>query len=230
MRDLAVADVLTVDPHVEGGIHPLKGEEDLQIPPGVGQRENAPVEPHGIHLRHARRVHRIRVGDIGVVRRAVPEHLPVARYRNTVPLITGIVGLGEALRHLVRRCAIVKRPTAVQQAEAVRGRPLARQRGGGVLTGQQRGMRRLAVDLQQVGIFPVVHGCSFNTGVAVLPLFARAPPNTCHPRVVIELFDNADTSAKEHRKTAPSSWNNPCVIAFPRRAHSTGPHEGEPYD
>ena len=123
-----IADLLSVRPHVVGGIDAVEAQDDLAALPGLGHGEGRTVGGDGIVVRTSRitvddrretavlRIREVlmRIPDIGVARNAVAAHLDTARHVDRVPV--GIVEIGlEEVRRTPRGIADpLDLPIAVQ--------------------------------------------------------------------------------------------------------------------
>ena len=87
MRDLAVSDINSVQPHVKAGVNSLK----IQIGAGsfgiLVPRKAMKITAAGIILRHKGRIKRERVSDICILIFVIPSHLPAERDVLTLPFV-----------------------------------------------------------------------------------------------------------------------------------------------
>ena len=91
VRDLAVAHIAAVEPHIEAGIHAFEIQESagrVGIPvPG----EAVQIGAAGIILRDVGRVKRKRIADVCVLRAVIAPHLPAKGHRFLFPPLAGLV-------------------------------------------------------------------------------------------------------------------------------------------
>ena len=119
MGDLAVADIITVQPQVKTGIYALK----FQKSPGslrsgvVFKMIN--VRSAGIIPGNIGWIYREGVADIGILRCVIAQCLPDARDRDGIPVAGVVVRPEEFLLQVINTVVISKFPGAVQKLQAV---------------------------------------------------------------------------------------------------------------
>ncbi len=152
---LRVADPAAVAPQVKGGIDAV--EDNAALPGSEPLRVNIECEritSGGVICRHKRGIHRNRVGDVGINRRIVTQHLPVRGNRHVVRAVE--ILRNPAFRNGFRAVKVAEFPDAVQAAHARRLRVFPRP-----FRGAPAGKRRMGGELVQLGyggVFPVAPG------------------------------------------------------------------------
>ena len=121
VRDLAVADVLAVEPHVEAGVDAFEGEMRARGVFTGRVLELVDVRAARIVLRDERRIEREGVADVRVLVVVVALVLPRARHRHTIETARGEVALVEVVPKLVDALEVPERPLTVQQLQTIGG-------------------------------------------------------------------------------------------------------------
>ena len=113
---LRVADLLTVEPEVVGGIDAIEANVDVASLPVGRHRERGAIGRNGVPFRiRMRRVRRMRILDVRVDRHAVAAHLHATRHIDERPVGIVKVGLPEIHRTLLHDTAPVVTPVAVER-------------------------------------------------------------------------------------------------------------------
>ena len=113
MRDLAVSDINSVQPHVKAGVNSLKiqigaGSFGIPVP-----RKALKITAAGIILRHEGRVKWERVSDICILIFVIPSHLPAERDVLSLPFVIRHILLSvELLPQVVNAGIIAEEPFA----------------------------------------------------------------------------------------------------------------------
>ncbi len=132
VRDLAVADVAAVQPHVVARIDALEAQEHPRRVRVGCKVEVEDVRPTRVLAGDVRRVERDRVADVRVLMRVVPEVLPGAGHRDVDKVRRDVIG--ETLRHVAETLEVPERPLPVEHPNPVRtlaiGDERAKRRGG----------------------------------------------------------------------------------------------------
>ena len=91
VRYLAVADVGSVEPHVEAGVHSLKVQEGERRFGIAGPLEAVQIGPAGIILRDIGRIEGEGIAGVGVLVTVVTAHLPAEGHLLLYPPLAGLI-------------------------------------------------------------------------------------------------------------------------------------------
>ena len=114
---LAHAGKLTVDPHVEEGIHAVEHEKELPAVPAVIDLKFPDVAAGGIIIGTVGRRDGNGIEDIGVMRSAVAFHLPVGGNGDGIPFAAVKIFFMEVFGNGFRAGEVSEHPRAVEQFE-----------------------------------------------------------------------------------------------------------------
>ncbi len=110
VRHLGKARQLAVYIDIEAGIHPGKMQPGAAVGERFGQVKARAVHAHGGVIGNKRRIVGDRIPDVGVLRHAIPLHLPAAGHRD----LLGWIHRPHVLRDFARAVEQLKVPRAVE--------------------------------------------------------------------------------------------------------------------
>ena len=166
--DLAVADVLAVEPHVEAGVHTLQDQVGLRRVRVRRVLDVAQIDPAGIVLGNEGRIEGDGVADVGVLVPVVPLVLPGAGHGHPIHAVQRDVAPPEGLGHVVDARVVGECPLAVEEMNAVGALACAATGGDGCGGGQVVGPWRQGALVEGLEILIVPgndrHWCSWVCG------------------------------------------------------------------